>query len=210
MWPGEDRLGKAGHDRGPQGQKAKTMKTTKIKIRGLTPLIMHNGRLSDPLDDATQALARLTSKRNKTLDDHRAVSKAEWYGGLYVDENGAPCLPGEVLEAALVEGAKKYKLGKATKGGIIVAGNFPLAYDGPKNVDKLWADGGYLKRASVRVGTSRVIRSRPFFQKWALAFEVQWDPEVMKDEDTIHEIAEAAGKSGVGDWRPKFGRFETT
>lgn len=184
------------------------MKTTKIQIRGITPLIMHNGRLSDPLDEATQALARLTSKRTKTIDDHKAVSKCEWYGGLYVDEKMAPCLPGEVIEAALVEGAKKYKLGKASKGGLIVVGNFPLVYDGPKNVDKLWESGGYLKRASVKVGTSRVIRSRLIFPKWEIAFEVQWDPEVMKDETTIREIVDAAGMSGIGDWRPKFGRFE--
>jgi hypothetical protein len=184
------------------------MQTTKITIRGLTPLIMHNGRLSDPLDESTQALARLTSKRNKTIEDHKAVSKCEWYGGLYVDEKGAPCLPGEVIEAALVEGAKKYKLGKATKGGVIVAGNFALVFTGPKTADKLWADGGYLKRASVKVGTSRVIRSRPIFPKWECTFDVQWDPAVVRGEETITEIVEAAGMSGIGDWRPKFGRFE--
>lgn len=183
------------------------MQQTEITIRGVTPLIMHNGRLSDPLNDNTQALARLTSKRNKTLDDHKAVSKCEWTGSLYVDEHEHPCLPGEVIEAALVEGAKKYKLGKAAKGGLIVAGDFPLKYDGPKNIDKLWADGGYLKRASVKVGPSRVIRSRPIFPKWAVTFVVEWDPMVIKDETTIFEIADAAGQSGIGDWRPKYGRF---
>jgi len=184
------------------------MKTTEIKIRGLTPLIMHNGRLSDPLDENTQALARLTSKRNKTLDDHRAVSKCEWYGGLYVDADGAPCLPGEVIEACLVEGAKKYKLGKAAKGGVIVEGNYALKFKGPKDPDKLWADGAYLKRASVKIGTNRVIRSRPIFAEWAVEFDVQWDPKIIKDETTVLEIVDAAGQSGIGDWRPKFGRFE--
>lgn len=179
-----------------------------ISIRGITPLIMHNGRLSDPLDDATQALARLTSKRNKTLDDHKAVSKCEWMGSLYLDEKGAPCLPGEVIEAALVEGAKKYKLGKAAKGGIIVLGDFALEYDGPKDPAKMWENTGYLKRASVKVGTSRIIRSRPIFMKWAVSFAVQWDAMVIKDETTVLEIVVAAGQSGIGDWRPKFGRFE--
>jgi hypothetical protein len=184
------------------------MRTTEITIRGLTPLIMHNGRLSDPLDEATQALSRLTSKRNKTLDDHRAVSKAEWMGSLYVTEKGAPCLPGEVIEAALCEGARKYKLGKAAKGGIIVAGDFPLVYDGPKTPAKLWDHGGFLKRASARVGTNRVIRSRPIFPQWEVSFEVQWDPALVKDDTTVLEIVDAAGQSGICDWRPKFGRFE--
>ncbi len=184
------------------------MKTTTVQIRGLTPLIMHSGRLADPLDEATQALAKLTSKRQKTIEDHKAVSKCEWYGGLYLDANGAPCLPGEVLEACLVEGAKKYKLGKVAKGGIIVAGDFALEYDGPKNADKLWAHGGHLKRAGVRVGTARVIRSRPIFPQWSCTFAIQWDPSLVKDEDQVHEIVESAGMSGVCEWRPKFGRFE--
>lgn len=185
------------------------MNTTKIRITGTTPLIMHNGRLADPLDPFTQALAKLTCKKQKTLEDHKAVSKAEWYGSLYTDDDGRPCLPGEVLEAALVEGAKKFKLGKVAKGGIIVVGNFPLEYDGPKNIDKLWDHGGYLKRSAVKVQMSRVMRSRPIFPQWTCSFDVLWDPSMLKDEDQLSEIATAAGQSGVGDWRPKFGRFQT-
>ena len=184
------------------------MNTTAITIRGLTPLLMHNGRLADPIDPAAEALAKLTGKRKKTREDHLAVSKCEWYGSLYVDEKGAPCLPGEVIEAALVEGAKKFKLGKVAKGGIIVFGNFALEYEGPKNVDKLWAAGGHLKRAGVKVGMARVIRSRPIFPEWSVSFDVQWDPSLVKDEDQIFEIASSAGLTGIGDWRPKFGRFE--
>jgi hypothetical protein len=184
------------------------IKTTTFTIKGITPIIMHNGQLSDPLNEHTQALAKLTSKRKKTLEDHKAVSKCEWHGGLYVDEDGAPCLPGEVIEAALCEGAKKYKLGKAAKGGIIVAGNYKLEYKGPKQIDKLWADGGFMKRASVKVGQARVIRTRPIFPVWSCTFDVQWDSSLVNDESTLHEIVEAAGVSGIGDWRPKFGRFE--
>lgn len=186
-----------------------TIQTTTYKIKGITPIIMHNGQLSDPLNEHTQALAKLTSKRKKTLDDHKAVSKCEWYGGLYVDpDTGVPCLPGEVIEAALCEGARKYKLGKAAKGGLIVAGNFAIEYNGPKNVDKLYADGGYVKRASVKVGMARVIRTRPIFPEWSCTFDVQWDASLVNDEETLTEIVEAAGMSGIGDWRPKFGRFE--
>ena len=184
------------------------MKTLEITISGITPLIMHNGQLIDPLNAATQQLARLTSKRKKTLDDHKQIAKTEWYGGLYVDEKGAPCLPGEVIEAALVEGAKKFKLGKVAKGGLIVVGNFALDYDGPKDVDDLWETGNFVKRAAVKVGMARVIRTRPIFSGWGCTFEVQWDPSLVRDERQVIEIAEAAGESGIGEWRPKFGRFE--
>lgn len=186
------------------------MNTTTFTINGITPLIMHNGRLSDPLDEWTQALAKLTSKRKKTIDDHKAVSKTEWFGGLYIDDDGTPCLPGEVIEASLVEGAKKYKLGKASKGGLVVVGNFKLKYDGPKTAEKLWEHGGFLKRASVKVGTARVIRSRPIFPEWSCKFSVMWDPSLISDEDTLREIVESAGQSGICDWRPKFGRFQVS
>lgn len=186
------------------------MNTSSFTATGITPLILHNGRLSDPLDEWTQALAKLTSKRKKTIDDHKAVSKTEWYGGMYVDEDGAPCLPGEVIEACLVEGAKKYKLGKASKGGLVVLGNYKIKYEGPKSVDKLWEHGGFLKRASVKVGMARVIRSRPIFQSWSCTFDVTWDPALISDESTLREIVDSAGQSGICDWRPKFGRFQVS
>ncbi len=186
------------------------MRTTEVTITGVAPLIMHNGQLADPLNEATQALARLTSKRKKTLDDHKEIGRVEWLGGLYLDEKRAPCLPGEVIEGALVSGAKKFKLGKDAKSGIIVVGNYPLKYDGPKDPDKLWAAGGYLKRAGVKVGTARIIRSRPIFPAWSCTFSIVWDPNVIKDERAVMEIVEAAGQCGIGDWRPKFGRFEVS
>ena len=186
------------------------MNMTRVSIRGLTPLIMHSGRLADPCDPATIALARLTGKRKKTIDDHKAISECEWRGGMYVDDGGRPCLPGEVIEAALVEGAKKFKLGKVAKGGIIVYGDFALEFDGPKTVDALWSHGGFLKRAGVKVGMARVIRSRPIFSGWSCSFDVQWDPELLRDEDQVMEIVASAGQSGICEWRPKFGRFEVS
>lgn len=184
------------------------MNSTTISIKGLTPLLMHNGQLADPLNDATKALAKLTSKRNKTEADHLAVRKTEWYGGLYVDKDKEPCLPGEVIEASLAEGARRFKLGKVAKGGIVVVGNFKLDYRGPKAIDALWEDGGFIKCTGVKLQKQRVIRSRPMFPEWGCTFDVLWDPQLVKDEEQLVEIAESAGMTGIGDWRPKYGRFE--
>jgi hypothetical protein len=184
------------------------MKTTAVTIRGLTALIMHNGQLADPLNAASLSLSKLTKKKDKTEADHLAIRKCEWYGGLYVDEKQRPCLPGEVLEALAVEGAKRLKLGKVAKGAIIIDGNFAIDYPGPKSPDALWADGGYVKLAGVRNKQNRVIRARPIFPKWECTFDVQWDPEMIKNEDELFDIFENAASVGVGDWRPKFGRFE--
>lgn len=184
------------------------MNSTEITIEGLTPLLMHSGRLADPLDPATQALAKLTKKKNKTEADHLAVSECEWMGSLYVGADGSPCLPGEVIEAALCEGARRFKLGKVAKGAFVVDGDFRLEYDGPRDPRKLWAAGGFVKKAGVKVGQSRVIRTRPMFSAWSCTFDVLWDELLIKDEDQVFEIAKSAGLTGIGDWRPKYGRFQ--
>ncbi len=184
------------------------MKTSSFMIRGLTPLIMHNGRLADPLDPAAQLLAKLSKKKSKTEADHIALGEAEWHGSLYLDDTGKPCIPGEVIEATLTEGAKKYKLGKKAKGALIVEGSSPLVYKGPKDAKALYADGGFIKRAGVKIKQNRVIRTRPIFPEWELSFEVHWDETQIQDEAQLEDIVEAAGQTGIGDWRPKFGRFE--
>jgi hypothetical protein len=184
------------------------LKTTRVTIRGLPPLLMHNGNLSDPLHESSIALARLSGKRKKTADDHRELSRCEWYGGLYVDAKGRPCLPGEVLEAAIAEGAKRTKRGKDAKGGVMVVGDWPIEYEGPKTADGLWSHGGFIKRARVRVKQAAVIRTRPIFPEWRISFDVQWDSSVIRSEADLIELVTDAGLSGVGDWRPKFGRFE--
>jgi hypothetical protein len=184
------------------------LETTKVTIRGIVPLLMHSGNLADPDNPAAMELARLTGKRKKTPADRAEISKTEWFGGIYVDENGHPALPGEVLEACLVDGAKKTKRGKDAKAGIVVDGAWPIDYKGPKDVSELWENGGFVKRAAVRVGQVRVIRTRPMFPNWSVMFPIQWDPGVWRDQSDILDLVRAAGGVGVGTWRPKFGRFE--
>ena len=42
----------------------------RIRLVGTRPMIQHNARLANPLDPYTQALAKITGKRKKTLEDH--------------------------------------------------------------------------------------------------------------------------------------------
>ena len=67
----------------------------RITITGTAPLLMHNGRLANPLDPSTQALKSLTSKRKKTDDDLFDIARAEFLGGLYIDPDVGPYVPGE-------------------------------------------------------------------------------------------------------------------
>lgn len=178
-----------------------------ITLTGTAPLLMHNSRLSNPLDPATKALKKCTAKRNKTEDDHEQIARLEFAGGLYIDEHGGPFIPGENIARCLVDGAKITKQGvKVTRGVFISTDVNPLGYNGPRDEDGLWK-AGWRHMASVKVGTSRTMRCRPWFPEWKVQADGYLDPAVLELSD-LSVIADNAGSLiGLGDWRPRFGRF---
>jgi hypothetical protein len=180
-----------------------------MEIEGIAPLLMHSARLADPMDDATKALAAVTGKRKKTDDDHIEVARLEHLGSLYISQEFGPFVPGQNLEAALFRGGTRTKQGTALKSALLVPMNVnPLIYRGPRDAEGLWADKQFVHRSSVKVGTSRVIRTRPVFPQWSVAFEGELDLEVV-DKASFQSIAETTGRLvGLGDWRPRFGRFK--
>lgn len=167
---------------------------------------MHNGRLSDPLDDFSKALKKITGKRSKTEDDLEEMARLEFLGSLYLS-GGEPCLPGFCLEAGLAEAAKKTRQRKAAQASIFVPEDAKIIYKGPKDPDKLWKDKDFRIRASARVMNSRIIRTRPIFKEWQVDVSVSFDEGTFNPED-IESLLKVLGESvGLLDWRPKFGRF---
>ena len=183
-------------------------KQIKFRVRGVSPLIMHNPQLADPLNHFAKELKKITSKRKKTDEDYAEMAHIEFLGGLYLDEDNKPIIPGETIEAAIVAGAKKNKMGPAAKSGIIVDGNFRLEYKGPKTPETLFADANFRSTARCRVGTSAVMRTRPIFKEWECEFTVNYLPDVVSAEDVIAFVENAGRLCGWGDWRPRHGRFE--
>jgi len=186
------------------------IKKLRFRIVGTRPLIMHNGRLADPMDEFARAIAKISSKRNKTDADYEKMAELEWKGSLYLYQ-GKPCIPGYVIEGVLIGkngAARRDKMKKEGAAGIIVEDDFPLEYDGPKDPDKLWELPEFRFVSLVRVGTNRIVRTRPIFPTWAATVEVGYDPEVV-DEDRVIHWMNKAGDIGIGDFRPKYGRFVT-
>jgi len=183
------------------------IQTLKFKLTAESPLLMHNGQLADPLNKYTKDLKRVSGKRAKTDADFAEMARIEWYASLYVD-NGKLCIPAEVLEAALVEGAKKQKLGKQTQSTLFVTRNAILHFDGDNlSIDDLWERGNNRFTTGVRVQRNRVMRTRPRIEDWWCESEVKFDDKVL-DPQKVTEIMAITGTGvGIGDWRPKFGRF---
>lgn len=180
-----------------------------LSLTGTAPLLLHSAQLSDPLNQWTKQIAKVSGKRQKTEEDHQELGRLEHRGGMYFDSEFGPYLPGSNVEAALFRAASKQKLMSALKTALVIPEEVnPLAYPGPRDADGLWADKKYVHRASVKVGTSRVIRTRPQFPVWSVTVTGFLDTEII-DPDAFENIVETAGRViGLGDWRPRFGRFE--
>jgi hypothetical protein len=186
------------------------METITFKIKGVTPMLQHNDTTADPLNEYSKAMKRISSKRTKTEDDHLEMARIEMRAGLYWDEAVGLHIPGENVEACLIGAAKFKKLGTTFKRGAqVVDIHCPLVDTGaPENPDEIVADNNFRFTKSVKVGTSKVMRTRAIFDTWATEFTVMFEPTQLQREDII-EMAESAGAMvGLGDWRPRFGRFE--
>jgi hypothetical protein len=183
----------------------------RITFEGTASLLMHNSRLSNPLDPATRALKRVTGKRTKTEDDHLEIARLEHAGGLYHDPDVGPYIPGENIWRCLYDAAKKSKRGPRVKEGVFVSSDFnPLAYKGPRDVDGLWADENFRLIVSAKNQQSRIMRCRPIFREWKTDAEGILDTNIL-DFTELQAIAETAGQLvGLGDWRPRYGRFIAT
>jgi hypothetical protein len=120
-----------------------------------------------------------------------------------------------VIESTMIGGAKKSKRGPQAKCGLFFTEHASLQFEGkPEVIDDetlaiMFAGGKFMHTVGVKVGMAKVMRTRPMFRHWSLNATAQYDPDVLNLRD-VEEIASDAGKLvGLGDWRPKHGRFET-
>jgi hypothetical protein len=184
------------------------MNIIKLKITGTRPLLMHSDTLADPLNPKTKIHKSLTVKGKKTDEDHEAIAKSEWMSSLYLDESG-PVIPGANIHAALIAGGKLSKLGAQLKRSTeVIRDVYRLDYTGPRDIESLWEKGFFDARTVKNPGSStRIVRYRPMFREWSCEAEIAFDPGVI-NQDQVVKCMEMAGQyCGIGDYRPKFGRF---
>jgi hypothetical protein len=184
----------------------------KVTIEGVRPLLMHNGRLANPMDPMAKALKAITSRKGKSDDDHADMARAEFEGGMYYDKKLGPYIPTDNLQAAIVQGAKVNKKGQEFLAFIDVvapddADGYALQYTGPRTVDGLWNNPEFVFTKGVKIGKVTVQRTRPRFKKWSLTFEVEVVEGGPAAEDVERAITMAGARKGLGDWKPRYGRF---
>ena len=137
--------------------------TIRIECRSVSPLLMHSDRASDPLSRDAKWLSEISGKRKKTETDIMELARREFHCSLYLDIAGRPTIPIDNVHSCLYAAARRRKEGPLFSGSFTVS-SVKLDYDGPDEPDALWEQQDtFVDRRSVKVATSRVIRTRAIF-----------------------------------------------
>lgn len=181
--------------------------TLRYQLTSSAPLLMHNGQMANPLNKWAKLMKQTSSKRAKTDADHEEMARIEFLASLYMAPEG-PVLPSFVLDATLVNGAKKSKEGMAAKSGAFCLEHALLEYDGPRTAEELWADEQFRHVSLVRVGTAKVVRTRPVFNEWRAVVSVNIEDTIINPARVDDWWKVAGTQVGMCDWRPQHGRFQ--
>jgi hypothetical protein len=183
-----------------------------ISISGTAPLLMANIAAADPRNPIVKEKAKL-EKQNKakarTEERSEQINKLSWFAYLYT-RNSRVVMPADNLLATIVEGAKLSKLGMLAKQAAMFTDldAYPLKYDGPCELEDLYADGRFVDaRMGCLRGTSKILVVRPVFPEWGVTFDLTWDDEILDAQQVETVLGDAGRRRGLGTWRPRFGRF---
>lgn len=168
----------------------------RVKIRGTCDLLQH------------KRSEKSGNKEKKLKKTQAEVDYSEsWREALYRDDEIGCYLPSDYISACLVKSGTGYQFkGQKTFKDIVKAvvlvepEKIPLGKDKPDYIDKRY---GVIQR-------NQVLVYRPAFRK---GWEAEFDLTILDDEQistkTLKEILDNAGTLiAIGDWRPRFGRFE--
>lgn len=199
-------------------------KQLNVEITGASPLMLNNVRKADPTDRITKEIKKVTSKRTKTDADLILIKRLEWLGALYTTKDGEftisgedlelgdfgdVCIRGNMIEACLIGGAKKNKLGVQFKAGMFCDGDFELDFPNRLPAAKLYGKPEFSDTRSVKLqGKTTIFTTRAFFPEWSLKFQISYLPDLI-NRSQIEQALEVAGTMiAIGTYRPKYGRFD--
>jgi len=181
-----------------------------LTLTGTRPMIQHNRRLANPIDPYTRALKQLTGKRKKTDEDIVDIMRIEARASCYETDDGLLGLPTENVWRSLYDAATAFKMGKDIKRALSATGDevVPLLVGGePVKVDPYLLEDGAIDYRSVKVGTNRVMRSRPIIANWSSTHTFELFEDVIDKGDLV-KVWERAGRLvGIGDYRPTYGTY---
>jgi len=178
---------------------------------GIRPLVMHNGLMADPTNPLVKRIKEITSKGSKklTVHDYEERDQLEWEAGLYWDSEDGVIQPSDNIERCIQAGATKSRLGKDVQAAVFCTDpHTKVEYAGTRDKKKMYADPKFTLRKGVKVQLARIIRVRPMIPTgWTMRINLEYDESIINPKALLKAQIDAGALCGLGDWRPKFGRF---
>jgi hypothetical protein len=170
------------------------MARIEVTIQGVAPLLQHRY----PSEKEETKITKVRGARDYSDEAEKA---------LYKNPEGQIYEPSDHVLGALIKASTDFKItgrGKKTYKDLIKSAIIITPDAIPHKYQKWHVD-----RRAVVVQRARIMRERPMFDEWELSFEVETLDEQLA-VPALKEIFEQAGKIGIGDFRPRFGRFMVT
>lgn len=183
------------------------LRMTKIKIKGISPLIMH--KWSEKVKKEM-----LDKQMKKTVKKEAKDPEEQFESSVYRLDDGGLCFPADAFKASMVRGAKALGLVmKDMKSAFFVEGIYS------SRDDRLMVPiSGKLEMREDMVrlqGTTSDIRFRGQIVDWTAELEISYNAEVVSFDQIVNMLQSAGFGVGIGEWRPSspntsgtFGRFE--
>lgn len=170
--------------------------TIEVPILGVTPLIVH--KWSEKAKREMQEAQKGTRvKKQKEARD----PEADFNGARYRLPDGRDGFPAMGLKSAIVEAARNFEgvTMKQLKQVIFISGEFSAEGD---ELVPIISEAPVMRTDTVRIGTGTAdLRYRPMYHPWSMLLRVTYLPHVLSRE-SLFALIDAAGDSGIGEWRP--------
>jgi hypothetical protein len=176
------------------------MKTISVEIKGITPLLQNRFIQAD-IEGKSKKKAG--AEKDKNIEDK-----------LYLTPDGKIYQPSTHIFGCLVNAGKNFQIKGKRKSTYskLFGSSLNIKPDAIVHKIQKWVD---FTTTTVNPSTrGRMIVSRPMFNEWSLAFDLEILDEDIPEE-VVKEALDYGGRYvGIGDWRPdkkgKYGQFIVT
>ncbi len=192
------------------------MQTLRFKIRGINQIRLNNPQSADPMNRYAIALKTFTnvhvSRRNE--EHYVNMRNLEFESKLYWNNELGVYVPSSwLMEAIAKESFAKIKLAKAKVRSAVFPASlkFKLNYEGMDRVhqkEDLIRDESFRATELIKQGQVRIVKVFPQFNNWSIDFELEYDENIITEDDMRIILEQATMYNGFGDFRPTYGRCE--
>ena len=187
------------------------MKTIKIRMTGISALMLNNPQTVNPMNQYSKALKSLTSKRSKTDEDQTDIFHLKFLASCYYNDKGQYYIPANMLAKSFEAGAKENKLGAKFQRSVFVFDDALLKFaDNGCSPEELWANHSetYVDIRPVGIMKSKIVTARMIVPEWSLETAVTYDENQLNKSEIWLALQNAGERYGIGTYRQRYGRYK--